>query len=92
MSREYPPALKAALERAKLCWGDLRAGDIVHTTVGDKIKCLYLVVENSRKGHYIRLVSLEDGDLTELPKDEFAHRTLRESRARLYTGTARVFA
>lgn len=80
------------MERARLCWGDLRPGDVVHTTVEDKIKCLYLVVENSRRGDYIRMVSLNDGLLTELPKGDFAHRTLREGRARLYTGTVRVFA
>ncbi len=80
------------MERARLCWGDLKPGDVVSTMVQDKVKELYLVVENSRRSQYIRMISLADGDLTELPVDEFAHRTLRESRARLYTGTARVFA
>lgn len=80
------------MERARLCWGDLRPGDVVSTMVQDKVKELYLVVENSRRSQYIRMISLADGDLTELPVDEFAHRTLRESRARLYTGMGRVFA
>jgi hypothetical protein len=91
LSKDYHPALKVAMERARLCWGDLQPGDVVSTMVQDKIKKLYLVVENSRRSSYIRMVSLDDGDLTELPVSKFACRTLCEGGARLYTGTARVF-
>jgi len=72
------------MERARLCWGDLRPGDVVSTMVHDKVKDLYLVVENSRRSSYIRMIRLIDGDMTELPVEAFAARTLRESRARLY--------
>lgn len=52
--------------------------------VSDKIKDFYLIVENARRGHYIRMIRLVDGDLTEFPKEEFAYCTLREGKARLY--------
>ena len=35
--------------------------------VQDKVKELYLVVENSRRSSYIRMVSLADEELTKLP-------------------------
>jgi hypothetical protein len=77
-------SFKEAMKKTAMCWDDLRPGDIVSTMVSDKVKRLYLVVENARRGHYIRMVSLEDGDPTDLPKEDFACRLLRESKARLY--------
>lgn len=84
-------SFKEAMKKASICWGDLKTGDLlrIDDPSGAGPQRFYLVIDGARRSDYIRLVSLDEGEPVELPREQFGCRSLRDSRAKLCDMEAR---